>query len=382
MKNLKNLMLLCTLAFIALATVIAAANPPQVLHRSFRAATVPAESDAIRLPVGSMMIWRDRGTLTPSHVYFGQQPPGVDPLTRLPAPPFSHFEPDDKDRMATSPKAKLTDQRGVKWIAKFGEEVHSDAIAPRLAWALGFGSVEGYYVPAGRIEGIGPDTNLGREKGSILPDGSFDRGARFKRHAAEDVALKDSKGNDMLWDEAHNPGVPPEQLSGLLIFEVLVENWDSQPKNCKVFRTKGPNGPENWYIVSDMGATFANPKHKFVLSEYARSTRVVRNVTASEVHLEFAGAIQSQARVHRSIPLADAQWFRKQLAKLTDAQIRAAFDAGFGTAALNEAYASGDESRINETRNRELSPDTREEISGFTAALRARINDFMQKVPE
>jgi hypothetical protein len=382
MKTPINVNLNYVLVLAALLFMLSGAAPPQSLRRNFNAGPVPAESDAIRLPVGSMMIWQDRGPLTPSRVYFGRSPMGVDPLSRVPTPPFSHFEPDDKDKSATSPKAKLTDSNGVEWIAKFGYEVHSDTIAPRLAWALGFGAVEGYYVPAGKIGGIGPDTKLRRLKGSVLPDGSFSEGARFKRHNSEDQPLKDSKGNDMTWDESRNPGVPPEQLSGLMIFEVLVCNWDTQPKNCKVYRIKGPHGPENWYIVSDMGATFARPPRKFVLADYAKSTGFVRSVSANEVQFDFVGVIPSQAKLHRRVPLAHAQWFRKQLVKLTDGQILAAFDAGFATDGLNRAYASGDEETIREVRNRELSAETRSEISGYAAALRARINEFLKSVPE
>jgi hypothetical protein len=270
----------------------------------------------------------------------------------------------------------------VRWIAKFGEEVHSDAIAPRLAWALGFGAVECYYVAPGKIGGITTDTKLGKSQGAILPDGSFPGGARFKRHERDDEPLKDAKGHDMTWDEAHNPGVPPEQLSGLKIFEVLVSNWDTQPKNCKVYRIKGPNGPENWYIVSDLGGSFGDPKHKFVLSQYAKSTNFIRSVTADEVKMDFDGVIKSQARLHRSVPLAHAKWFRAQLAKLTDAEIRAAFDAGFATDKLNRAYASGDEAKIKTAREQELPAESRAEIAGYTAAFRAKVNEFMQKVPE
>jgi len=382
MKTTYKFNLIIVPAWTLAVSMLIAAAPQQTTRRNFSPGPIPAESDSIRLPVGSMMIWQDRGTLTPSRVYFGQSPEGVDPLSRVPAPPFSQFEPDDKDRMATSPKAKLTDSRRVKWIAKFGEEARSDTIAPRLAWALGFGSVEGYYVPSGKIEGITASTNLGKSGSAIQRDGTFTHGARFKRHSPECEPLKDSRGHDMTWDEAHNPGVPPEQLSGLKIFEVLICNWDTQPKNCKVFRFKGANGPANWYIVSDLGGSFGIPKHKFILAEYAKSPEVVRKVSADEVELNFAGVIPLQARLHRSVPLAHAQWFRKQLVRLKDREIQAAFDAGFATDALNRAYASGDEARIKEARDKELSTDARSEIAGYVAAFRARVNNFLQKVPE
>ncbi len=327
-------------------------------------------------------MWEDRGDLTPTKVYFGAASLRSNPLAALPAPPFSDFEPDDKDRMATSPKAKLRDAKHVKWTAKFGPEVHSDTAAPRLAWALGFGTVEGYYVGPGRIEGIDENTKLGREKGIIRPDGSFAGGARFKKHDKAFAPVEDEKGNDRTWDEATNPGVPPEHLSGLLLFEVLVHNWDAQPKNCKVYRANGPNGAENWYIVADMGAAFAGgPRQKYNLAEYIKEVSFIKHVTDATVELKFHAVISDQARLHQHMPLMHAQWFRKQLAKLTDEDIQAAFDAAYATDGLNMAYASGDNGRIKTARGRELSAETRAQIAGFAAKFRAKIDEYMSKVP-
>jgi len=332
---------------------------------------------------GTPKIWEDRGALTPMKVYFGAASLRKDPLASLPAPPFSHFEPDDKDRMATSPKAKLRDAKNVKWTAKFGVEVHSDTVTPRLAWALGFGTVEGYYVGPGKIEGVDASTKLGREKGAILPDGTFPGGARFKRHDKSFDTLKDAKGNDLTWDEAKNPGVPPEQLSGLLIFEVMVNNWDAQPKNCKVYRLDGPNGPELWYISADLGASFADrPKHKFVLADYMKEPSFIKRVTGDSVEFNFADVIPAQERIHQRVSLAHARWFRKQVSKLTDDEIQAAFDAAFATDGLNRAYASGDAAAIKAAREKELSADTRAEIAGFAAKFRAKIDELKTKVPE
>lgn len=343
--------------------------------------TQPVTEKAGRFPVGKAMVWEDRGELNPRKVYWGAASVLSDPLSRLPAPPFGKFQP-DTTLNATSPKAKLTDSNKVKWTVKFGAENHADTIAPRLAWALGFGTVEGYYVESGKINGITPTTDLGEAKGWIQPDGTFTGGARFKRHDEENAPVKDAKGDDMNWDEANNPGVPPEQLSGLLIFEVMVNNWDAQPKNCKIYHTTGPNGPENWYIDSDMGASFADvPRHKFVLSDYQKEPSFIKQVNGNTVEFNFVGIVRAQGKLRQQIPLAHARWFRKQLAKLTDDEIQAAFDAGFATDGLNRAYASGDPAQIKAAREKELSSETRTEIAGFVAKFRSKIDEYMQKIP-
>jgi len=357
---------------IAMGSSVEGAAP----HRD-RGVAKPATAKA-----GTVKIWEDRGELNPKRVYFGASSAASDPLARLPAPPFGQFEPDDKDKMATSPKAFVTDSKKVKWTAKFGEEVHSDTIAPRLAWALGYGTVEGYFVGSGKFEGVNEKTDLGREKGAILPDGTFPGGARFKRHDPDFQPLKDEHEKDIIWDEAHNPGVPPEQLSGLLIFDVVINNWDAQPKNCKVYRLKAAAGPEDWYIVSDLGASFSGvPKRKFQLDSFKKAPSIIKRVTPETVEFAYSGPIGSQVRIHQQIPLTHAKWFRAQLAKLTDEELQAAFDAGFATDALNHAYAAGDPAGIKTSREHELSVDKRAEIAGFVAALRARIEEFKTKVP-
>jgi len=326
---------------------------------------------AVVLPVGRAMIWEDRRDLTPAKVYWGSENVGPDRLDRLPVAPFSQFEKDDNP---SSPKARLTDCKKVKWTVKLGPEVHSDVAAPRLAWALGFGTVEGYYLESGKIQGVDSRTDLGRAKGWIHPDGSF-QGGRFKRHPIGEV--KDSTGQDMTWDLRQNPGVPPEQLSGLLIFNVMIHNWDAQPKNCHILHKKGAN-PENWYAITDFGAAFADkPFHKFDLKEYQRESAFIKEVSHDQVDLRFVDAIRSQANVHRKIPLAHAKWFRKQIQKLTDEEIQAAFDAAFATDGLNEAYASNDPEQIKTAREHELSSETRGQIAGFVAVFRAKIDEFL-----
>lgn len=365
-----------------------ASPPPAVRPKPASAGTPqpgkPKAGKAVKagLPPGTAKMWEDRGALTPSKVYWGAASLVPDPSSRLPAPPFSKFAP-DVTPLATTPKAKVTDSKGVKWTAKFGEENRADTIAPRLAWALGFGAVEGYFVKSGVIQDYNPnDKRVGILKTVIKPNGTFEGGGRFKRHDKAYAPVKDAKGGDMIWDEAHNPGVPPEQLSGLLIFEVMVRNWDSQPKNCKVYHTTGPSGPENWYIISDLGASFADgPRHKFVLADYQKDPVVVKRVSRDTVELNFVDVIHSQGKLHEHVPLAHAQWFRKQLAKLTEDDIQAAFDAGYATEGLNKAYASGDAAQIKAAREKELSPQTRADIAAFVATFRAKIAEYMQKIP-
>ena len=336
--------------------------------------------DLKRLPSGKLMIWEDRGAMTPERVFWGvgdfsdmmgAAQASKSPETRLPAPPFTKFE-DTTESRTSSPKGKLTDNNGAKWTAKWGVEVHADIAASRLAWAMGYGVEEMYYVPAGKIDGIKPGDNLKYVDKYLQPDSSFTE-ARFKRKGKENGKVKGEKDEDVLWDYRNNPGVPDAQFSGLKILNVLVHNWDAQPKNNKILRVERKSGPENWIIVSDWGASFGDMKSKWNFMDYRKETGFVKEVKDGYVYLNFRSAIQGQGQTHEKIPLADAQWFRAQLAKLTDAEILAAFNAAYATPELIAAYHSGDEAQVEKLTTR--TP------MYFAGAFRARVAEFLSKVP-
>jgi hypothetical protein len=291
--------------------------------------------------------------------------------------PFSNPE---KKTTGLSPKIRLRDANGVHWTVKFGPESRADVAAPRLAWALGFGAQESYFVASGKIQGVTSATDLGSAKGWIDHDGAFATGARFKRSDKNNREIQDARGEDLNWNPSHNPGVPPEQLSGLLIFDALVRNWDAYPVNYKVLRHDTSAGPENWFIVSDMGASFADKKpRKYDLESY-RKTHFVHEVSEGYLILDYDAPSPGPEKAHRKIPLAHARWFRQRLESLTEDQIRAAFDAAYATPELNQAYAVGDEAQIAAAREHSLSGDARRQIDGFTDAVRSRIAEFLQKV--
>ena len=333
---------------------------------------------------GTPVVWEDRGSLTPAQVFWGQASQTANPAERLPTLPLTW---DGLDDAGTSPKCRVRDKNNVRWTVKFGPEVHPDVSAPRLAWALGYETDESYFVKSGKIGGLSANTDLGRCKPFIDADGTFGP-ARFKRNDAgkhvkapangNKTGDKDSKAaqdEDATWDERKNPGLPPEQLSGLLILEVMTHNWDAQPKNNKITRHDGQNGPQLWYEVSDWGASFGQIKSKGVLADYAKETSFVRSVDANTVTLKYDSAIKAMAPVHEKIPLAHAQWFRRQLDKLTDADLRAAFQAAYATDDVYKTYAGG-----SPADNSAFDTLTGGQIDGYVKTFRAKIEEFKSKV--
>src|SRR5262249_11565360 len=153
--------------------------------------------------------------------------------------------------------------------------------------------------------------------------------------------------------------------------DVLIHNFDAQPKNCRIVHTTGPNGPENWFIMSDMGASFGGGRLKGNLPAYLAERSYITRMDHNSVTLNYYGTIHSRARIHRRIPLEHARWFRRQLEKLTEEEIRAAFNAAYATEELDRAYSAGDMAQV----DRVTSPVA----ASYAAKFQAKIEEFKRK---
>ena len=162
-------------------------------------------------------------------------------------------------------------------------------------------------------------------------------------------------------------------MSGLKIFDVMTYNWDAQSKNCEVLKVKADTGDIDWYIVSDMGRGFGNHVTQWNLSDYQKDA-FISSVDDNIVTFDFIDADKKENEPHRKIPIADVQWFRSIVDKLSDDDIRAAFNAAVATPELTAAYASGDITKANSL--------TSPEVNGFVAEFRRRINELDTKVPK
>jgi len=314
------------------------------------------------------MIWMERHDLTPSKVYFGPASEFADPTSRMPLPPFSHFEKDEQPQKHT-PKCYATDDRGTKWTLKFTNQAHSDVASPRIAWALGFGVDETYFLPGGQIMGVTSATDRGMAGKYVNTDGTFPQ-ARFKRHPEHHE--KDANDHPVFWDEANNPGLPQYELSGLKVLDIMLCNWDAQPKNCEILKTKSTAGPIDWYIMSDWGKSLG-AMHGFWDIEKYRRQPFITGVDDKFVTFSYHAALGSEQKDHSKIPISGVLWFRGVVDKLTDDEIRAAFNAGVATPELTAAYAAGDVDKADSL--------TTPEVNAFVEQIRRRIHELDTRVP-
>jgi hypothetical protein len=138
-----------------------------------------------------------------------------------------------------------------------------------------------------------------------------------------------------------------KELSGLIILNAMVNNWDAKPDNNNVLGMYDDDGAtiKEWYIVSDWGATFGKmgsvfTHNKWDLDDFRRQ-RFIDGVSGETLKLRYSG--RSSAAI-KAVPLDHARWFAGIVSQLTDDQLRAAFKA----AGASNAEVAGFAARLRE----------------------------------
>jgi hypothetical protein len=152
------------------------------------------------------------------------------------------------------------------------------------------------------------------------------------------------------WSWRSNPFSGKKEMSGLIMLNVLVNNWDSKEENNTVLGMYDKDGDvKEWYTVADWGGSLGKTgsvfSHtKWDVDKFAKQS-FLDGVSGNTVKLHYSGKMSASA----SVPLDHAHWFAGIIGQLTDDQLRQAFKAAGATPA---------------------------EIEGFTVQLRRKINEL------
>jgi len=289
------------------------------------------------------IIWRHPGPVESLDLAAG--PGGRD---GAPAPPFTFIE---EHSSGSFPSMSVRDARGRVWRVKWGNEVHTEVFATRLAWAAGYFVEVNYFVPGGRIDEA---HSLQRTRSCIGEDGGF-RDARFELD--EPGVVKHFDEHSWAWND--NPFVGTHELNGLKIVMMLVSNWDNKDvrdvargSNTAIFEYRALDGLEARYLIIDWGAALGTwGSHALTRGRWdceaftAQSAHFVLGTDVDRVSWGYRG--QRTADAVNDVTRDDVRWLYTNLGGITDDQLAAGLRASGGT----------------ET-----------DIAGFTAALRARLD--------
>ncbi len=297
------------------------------------------------------VLWRSPGNIQSRNLFYGSGGEAHAPHTTY------TFEKEDLE--GTSPKFIVHDENGVKWKVKMGHEAHSETVASRFLWAAGYSTNEDYYLQKLRVEGMPPHLHRGQQ---FVDSQGVARDVRLKRYL-------EGEKKAGIWKWSDNPFSNTRELNGLRVVMALINNWDTKDINNAINYEKHPeasSGPENIYMVSDLGASFGTTGVTWkrggadgILQSYRNSKFILRR---TEAYADFATPSRPLLldifdppdffmRVHmrwigRRIPRADVQWMGHLLAQLSSEQIRDAFRAGGYTPEEVEGFSKVVEGRI------------------------------------
>jgi hypothetical protein len=291
------------------------------------------------------VVWRDPGDIASLNLLYG-----VGGKEHAPDP-NGKYTFVKEDAKGTSPKFDVTDDQGVHWKVKLGQEPQSETAATRLLWAAGYFVDEDYYLAEFKVTGM-PKLSRGAE--FVSADGTVHK-ARLKRK---------SKGMKKLgtWDWFANPFLEKQEFNGLRVMMALLNNWDLKEINNGIEEVDG----ERRYVVTDMGATFGKTGNTFtrsksVLKDYANSKFVEkvapefvdfamesRPFVASVINVPNYRTRTRMESITKHVPRADAKWLAQRLSQLSEEQIRDSFRAAGYTTEEVEGYTRAVQKRIAE----------------------------------
>jgi hypothetical protein len=256
-------------------------------------------------------LWQEPADLETRNLLTGPPSP-----VRLPSPAVFTFV--KADTTGFSPGYDVRDVSGVEWSVKLGPEAQTEVVVSRILWAIGYHQMPTYYV-----------TTWSMEKG---PDGNPGAG-RFR------PALPNTKvAGDWSWHE--NPFASTQPFRGLIVANLIVNNWDWKTSNNKIYDMVNPDGTGlRRYVVRDLGASLGKtdaPALTRVLgARVAQGNRndledfeqqgFIKSVSGDRIEFDYKGIY---GNVVETVTPADVVWACRLLARLSDQQWNDAFAAG------------------------------------------------------
>ena len=223
------------------------------------------------------------------------------------------------DATGFSPGYEVRGPDGRTWDVKLGIEAQSEVVAYRVLWANGFHQPETYYVSNWQLAG-GP--------------GGRQMGARFRLNSPDAEAVGE-------WSWADNEFLGTQPYHGLIVANILLNNWDWKTSNNKIYRFKSGVSPPQRYVVRDLGASLGQTKPSRLLwilpvpvRGFGQGSRnniddfesrgFIKKVDEGGVEFDFDSIYTSIVdRVHPS----SVRWTAELLNRVTDTQWDAAFRA-------------------------------------------------------
>jgi hypothetical protein len=243
------------------------------------------------------------------------------------------------DRKGYSPGFEVSDAKGMTWDVKTGPEAQTEIVASRILWALGYHQPPIYYLPSWTLVGGDQGTRTGGRFRPALPD--------YKVVA------------DWSWYE--NEFVDTMPFKGLVVANMVLNNWDWKTSNNKIYDVRNADGTTSrQYIVRDLGASLGKTSFPRILRwtparGFGQGSRndlegfeeqgFVKGVDGSRVTFDYRGIHQSMVK---TITVEQVVWACRLMSRVSDAQYDDAFRAGGYSDDVRRRYVAKLKSKIAE----------------------------------
>jgi hypothetical protein len=302
------------------------------LTLSIVARETAASKRADPTPEQMAQLWEEPTNLEARDLYWG---PGGKALAPRNDVDYRFLELDDTGH---SPGYVVEGPDGRRWKVKIGEEAQSEIVVSRILWASGYHQAATYYLPHWKMSG-GPTTSL--------PPGRF--------------RLESDHEKEGDWSWTKNPFVGTRPFVGLVIVNLVLNNWDLDRDNNRIYRPNGAGKRSTkWYVVQDVGGSLG--KSTFPIGTRNRiddfeSQDLVKGIEGGRVKLDYRSY---HRELVKDVAPEEVVWACRLLSRLSDRQLEDAFRAAEYPDAVTARYVR----KIREKIRQGLALETRTESGG------------------
>jgi len=231
------------------------------------------------------------------------------------------------DKTGHSSGYDVVDAQGREWAVKVGEEAQSDVVVSRILWAIGYHQPVTYFVPEWNVSGRGMEKP---------PPGRF-------RLSSDHKVIGE-------WSWTDNPFEDTRPFRGLVVANLVLNNWDFTKSNTRIYKMKKKSGmvPVRRYVVQDVGGSLGKTKWPIGTRNNVddfESERLIRGVRDGRV--DFTYRARHRLLV-KDFNVSDVVWACRLLDRLSESQLDDAFRAAGYPPQIRARYVRKIRSKIQE----------------------------------
>ena len=279
-------------------------------------------------------LWVEPTDLEDRDLYFG-----VGGKALMPDAGPYRFE--EEDTTGASGGYDVRDSRDREWSVKLGVEAQPEVVVSRVLWAIGYHQDPMYYVEDWHFA----DDGERREQ----PPGRF---------------RLDSSRRDVIgeWSWRQNPFVGSRPLAGLIVVNLLLNNWDWKTSNNKIYEIDSPDGSGSVrrYLVRDLGGALGRTVYPIWLQwtrlrgvlqgtkndiDGFESQGFIKDVDGTRVSFHYQGI---HGDLLDTVTTADVVWTSRLLDRLSEQQWEDAFRAAGYESVIADRYVRHIQRKIGE----------------------------------